>query len=306
MTTAQLLEKQEVVTTVGTEQKRKRFYAKGEYVFIKTLKKSGKIVSLDTKNLEAVLTIKDNGEIVEKTIPFKYLDKLRKREDISSTTGKTTVVNSINNISVIKQNQPWNKQNTSTSPNRNYKGNVGNVDVKPATKQRDTLLFAKVRPDAIIPSKNFEDAGYDIYANFEGDEMVMKKGTVNLVPTGIASSVLPKYFLNFKHERGTTGLQGMAVFSGVIDSGYRGEIFVNMIPLLRDIIISKTYKFPLNEKGKQIPVEFKGHTYFPYSVAMCQATLDIVPNVVVKEISYEALKAIPSKRGTGSLGSSGK
>ena len=34
------------------------------------------------------------------------------------------------------------------------------------------LLFAKVRPDAIIPSKDDENAGYDIYANFKPVQIV--------------------------------------------------------------------------------------------------------------------------------------
>ena len=32
-----------------------------------------------------------------------------------------------------------------------------------------TVKFAKVRPTAKIPTKRDEDAGYDIYANFEED-----------------------------------------------------------------------------------------------------------------------------------------
>ena len=34
----------------------------------------------------------------------------------------------------------------------------------------DTIKFAKVRENAIIPSKNIENAGYDIYGIFEGNE----------------------------------------------------------------------------------------------------------------------------------------
>ena len=33
--------------------------------------------------------------------------------------------------------------------------------------QDNDLVFAKVRPDAIIPTKDNENAGYDIYANFK-------------------------------------------------------------------------------------------------------------------------------------------
>ena len=45
---------------------------------------------------------------------------------------------------------------------------------------------------------------------------------------------------------------------------------------------------------------------YPYSKAIAQLIVHEVPKMNVKEISYEELKAIPSKRGTGALGSSGK
>ena len=36
-----------------------------------------------------------------------------------------------------------------------------------------TINFAKIRPTAIIPTKRDEDAGFDIYANFEDDFMII-------------------------------------------------------------------------------------------------------------------------------------
>ena len=36
------------------------------------------------------------------------------------------------------------------------------------------LYFAKVNPNAIIPSKRLEDAGYDLYACFDEDYMVIQ------------------------------------------------------------------------------------------------------------------------------------
>ena len=45
---------------------------------------------------------------------------------------------------------------------------------------------------------------------------------------------------------------------------------------------------------------------YPYTKAICQALLLPVPKVEIEEISLEELKAIPSERGEGKLGSSGK
>lgn len=177
---------------------------------------------------------------------------------------------------------------------------------KNTATHKDTILFAKVKEDAKIPSKRLEDAGYDIYANFEEERMVLLKGEANLVPTGIASSLLPKYYFNIKHERGSTAKWGMAVLAGVVDSGYRGEWFVNIVPTKYNVIISKTFDFPVKD-GVQKPCKLDDDTImYPYSLAIAQGTLDLVPDVRVKEITYEQLKAIPSQRGDGKIGSSGK
>ena len=45
---------------------------------------------------------------------------------------------------------------------------------------------------------------------------------------------------------------------------------------------------------------------YPYDKAIAQAILHEVPKVNIEEISYEELLKVPSERGTGKLGSSGK
>jgi dUTP pyrophosphatase len=180
--------------------------------------------------------------------------------------------------------------------------NIDNVvrykERKPKTKnsKKDVLYFAKVKEDAIIPSKDYENAGYDIYANFEENEIFIQPNEVKLIPTGIASAMSPKYVLIVK-ERGSTGTKCMAVRSGVIDASYRGEIF---IPINntgnKTIVITKT---PEAHYGNDVIV-------YPYTKAIAQLLLLPVPNVNVEEISFEELKKIPSKRGDGALGSSGK
>ena len=46
--------------------------------------------------------------------------------------------------------------------------------------------------------------------------------------------------------------------------------------------------------------------YYPYSKAIGQLLVVPVPKIEVKELTVEELQAIPSERGTGALGSSGK
>jgi dUTPase len=244
----------------------KRFYKQGEKIWLKELKKVGKVVELNIPKLELTATyFVGKDELETGTFAFTDVDKLRTNES------KSLIVDSKGNVKI--------------------NGNIV------ATEKQDTILFAKVKPDAIIPAKNFEDAGYDLYANFGEAEMRISKNKPTLVPTGVAMSMLPKYYANLKHERGSTGLVGMAILSGVVDSGFRGEVFVNITPLYKDIIISKNVKSVVENEDEII---------YPYSKAICQFTVDIVPDLKSKEITYEQLKAIPSKRGDGQLGSSGK
>lgn len=91
-----------------------------------------------------------------------------------------------------------------------------------------TIKFAKVRENAIIPSKDVENAGYDIYGIFEGnndENRIVKPHTTKLIPTGIACALPSKYYFQVE-ERGSTGSKGIKKSAGVIDSGYRGEIFI--------------------------------------------------------------------------------
>ena len=110
------------------------------------------------------------------------------------------------------------------------------------TLEDNDLVFAKVRPDAIIPTKEDENAGYDIYANFKEDYVVIPPQSTKLIPTGIASAMTDKYYLNVA-ERGSTGKIGMKYSAGIIDSGYRGEIFIALTNTnINEIIISKLTK----------------------------------------------------------------
>ena len=200
--------------------------------------------------------------------------------------------------------------------------------------QDNDLLFAKVRPDAIIPTKDNENAGYDIYANFEEDYLIIPPHKTVLVPTGIASAMSEKYYLQV-HERGSTGSKGIKYSAGVIDSSYRGEIFIALTNTNSiEAIISKltleelATKYGVTDKyGTYIKYKSnygEGNAYiidstvntpntegltaiiYPYNKAIAQLIVHEVPQMNIEEISYDDLKNIPSKRGTGALGSSGK
>lgn len=166
----------------------------------------------------------------------------------------------------------------------------------------NVLYFAKVRPTAIIPSITEENAGYDIYANFDQMEdvtaMVIGPFQTALVPTGVASAISNDWYLQVE-ERGSTGTKGIKKSAGVVDASYRGEIFIAVTNVNdKNLIITK-------EVDK---VTITADTIkYPYSKAIAQLVLHRVHNEVpTEEITFEELQSIPSTRGTGSIGSSGK
>lgn len=159
------------------------------------------------------------------------------------------------------------------------------------------VYFARENEDVIIPSKESENAGLDIYAYFPEDEFIFQPHQTRLVPTGLHSAVVEDYVL-LGRERGSTGSIGMKLGACVIDSGYRGEIFIaitneNEIPLVISKAVKKT------EKSED-------YILYPYIKGIAQLLVVPVPKLEVEEIPLEVLKAIPSKRGEGKLGSSNK
>lgn len=167
-----------------------------------------------------------------------------------------------------------------------------------------SVKFAKVKEDAIIPSKRDEDMGFDIYACFDEDYIVINPHETKLVPTGIASACDADYgFVLF--ERGSTGSKGIARRCGVIDSGYRDEWFIGLTNTTNKVMfISKLSEQDTYDKyyGDIMPESF----VYPYTKAIAQALVMPVPKTKVEEITYAELQAIKSERGMGALGSSNK
>ena len=194
------------------------------------------------------------------------------------------------------------------------------------TVKDNELVWAKVKPDAIIPTKRDEDAGYDIYPCFEEDYIVIPSHETRMISTGIASAFTDDYVVVLK-ERGSTGTKGIAQRCGILDSGFRDEWFVPITNVsTRDLIISKLpiseliYNYSnMDDEGDNYILDGKLRIYldfaefyeeedlpiiYQYSKAICQALILPVPKMNVLETSYDELKSIPSQRGTGMLGSS--
>ena len=189
--------------------------------------------------------------------------------------------------------------------------------------------FAKFKEGATIPTKENEDAGYDLYACFDQDEIVIEEGEVKMIPTGIVTAFSEDWMAMIK-ERGSTGFRGMSLKAGVVDSSFRGEwmVLINnssykVIIISKDV--NKTFKNlyanykskfydtlkpdrkkAVNEKEFVENIVDRTTTIYPYTKAIAQFQFLPVPKAVIEEVSLEEVFAVESKRGTGMLGSSKK
>jgi len=87
----------------------------------------------------------------------------------------------------------------------------------------------RVRPEAVVPERAYEgDAGMDLSAC---EQVVLPPGERALVPTGLAVAI-PEGFAGFVQPRsGLATRHGISIVNtpGLVDSGYRGELLVNLV-----------------------------------------------------------------------------
>ena len=90
--------------------------------------------------------------------------------------------------------------------------------------KENKVLFTKLKENAIIPTRESSNAGWDIYICPNSDEDVwnIEPHETKLIPTGIASIIPEGYYMQVQ-ERSSTGSKGIKYSAGVIDSNYRGE-----------------------------------------------------------------------------------
>tara|TARA_Y100000593_G_C4294760_1_gene330059 strand:- start:524 stop:988 length:465 start_codon:yes stop_codon:yes gene_type:complete len=101
------------------------------------------------------------------------------------------------------------------------------------------LEYYKIRgtqPTRANPS----DAGLDLYFNPEGDNAVLlQPGYGAVLQTGLKFGIPHGYMLEIKNRSGVAAKKSLIVGACVVDSGYEGEVFVNLhnIGVLRQKIV---------------------------------------------------------------------
>lgn len=85
------------------------------------------------------------------------------------------------------------------------------------------LLYARLRPDAIAPTrKHPQDAGADVYSI---EEVIVWPFSYRNIHTGVTLEIPAGYMLLAKPKGRNNHLLG----AGVIDAGYQGEIVIKLV-----------------------------------------------------------------------------
>ncbi len=138
------------------------------------------------------------------------------------------------------------------------------------------LFLKKMHADAVVPQfAHATDAGMDLCSTVE---ITIAPGTRVSVPTGIAMQIPDGYVGLIWDKSGISQKGGLKTLGGVIDAGYRGEIFVGLFNTSNE-----PYTFGPGQKVAQILIQ-----------KIEQPEIELVDDLE------------NSDRGTGAFGSTGK
>ena len=159
------------------------------------------------------------------------------------------------------------------------------------------IFWHKLDEKATIPTKRDEDAGFDIYT-IEND-VVLEPFSKHLFSTGLSVALSKGWWL-MAFDRGSTGSKGIHTHCGVVDNGYRGEIF---------ICLSNDNNFPVKFTNSVEKVMFQDNVLcYPTSKAIAQLIPVLQPEVDSVEVDDKDWELVSgnTKRGATKLGESGK
>tara|TARA_R110002110_G_scaffold412985_1_gene639787 strand:- start:864 stop:1349 length:486 start_codon:yes stop_codon:yes gene_type:complete len=100
------------------------------------------------------------------------------------------------------------------------------------------IEYTRLRQDVQPPERaNPSDAGLDLFFNPEPsgllpspnlDSIVINPGENKLLPTGYRFGIPHGYMLEIKNRSGVAAKRSLIVGACVVDSGYDGEVFINL------------------------------------------------------------------------------
>ena len=153
-----------------------------------------------------------------------------------------------------------------------------------------------------VPTKRESDAGYDIYAFFDEDYMVINPNSYTIFPTGLYYAIPDDMWMDFR-ERSSTIKYNLSRRGGVIDGTYRGELMVALSNLNAFPVVIAKNTISEEEIKEQVSQNCK---IYPYEKAIIQGILMKKEPAQFKTIPLEELKKMTTIRGDGGFGSTGK
>lgn len=158
------------------------------------------------------------------------------------------------------------------------------------------MKFTKIT-DVKIPTGNrTEDAGLDFYIPNDwnnGKPMRLYIGQQVNIPSGIKVKVPQGMMLQFNNKSGVAIKKGLVVGACVIDTGYRGEVHLNLFKVVAGKEDKKTWY------GKRYTVLTPGEK-------ITQGILIRISTENITEVSNKEYEKGPkTKRSTGGFGSTG-
>jgi dUTP pyrophosphatase len=158
------------------------------------------------------------------------------------------------------------------------------------------IEYYRMRADVQPPERaNPSDAGLDLFFNpdpkgflisSENDGVLIECGRSVLLPTGYKFGIPHGYMLEIKNRSGMAAKRGLVVGACVVDSGYDGEVFVNL--------------HNIGDQGQIITPQTKIAQAVLIPVVHFRAIETQNPNL------YSWYPITISDRGDGSLGSTGE
>lgn len=185
--------------------------------------------------------------------------------------------------------------------------------------QEITIKVKKLHEDAIMPTRDEGDAGWDLYAL---EDVIINPGDIVTIKTGIALGIPKGYRVAFR-DRSGLGRQGITVTGGLIDKPYIGELIVCLaniktrymihfiFDLLKNMLTQTVDMFVAKINGD---TDFKCEEYQHDSLDVAAYYVyagDRITQFVLEEdpqfVSLQEVDELePTKRGDKGFGSSGR
>lgn len=147
------------------------------------------------------------------------------------------------------------------------------------------VKIKRLHPDAKMPTQGTAGAaGFDLYAT---EDVTLCHGLPTMVPTGLAFEI-PKGYVGVVYSRSSTAKKGIVITPLLVDSDFRGEVFILANLLTR-------------------PTQIAGHGAFaaPYHVRAGDRIAQMRIEKLV-DTEYEwADELSETARGAGGYGSTG-